>query len=103
MNNPSLGYSILSRMEKSNQQEAQELLNHLRSKGYSDKDLAKEAYLLFVEEKMSFAELKALLKELIFEEPKSLKDLSEEELREKLEERALDMIEAALKNLEAKS
>lgn len=90
-------------MEKTNQQEAQEMLNRLRSQGLSDKDLAHEAYLLFAEGEMSFKELKALLRELDFEEPESLKDLSEEELREKLEQKALDAIEIPLRNLKPKS
>ena len=84
MNNPSFGYSILSRMEKSNQQEAQELLNHLRSKGYSDKELIQLAYLFFKDEEISYAELKSLLKAFNYEMPESLAKLSEEELRKKI-------------------
>ena len=68
-----------------------ELIGGLKEQGLDDDDIAGTAFVMFADGKMSVGELRAVLNGVDYDLPDELQGLSEEELRNKLNEEIPDL------------
>lgn len=71
-----------------------ELISGLKEQGLDDDDIAGTAFVMFADGKMSVGELRAVLNGVDYDLPEELQGLSEEELRNKVNEEIPDLASA---------